>query len=183
MNSVRAFWGNLSHNAALFSLPHCLISIIFSLSFFHLLPCLLPHIFLSILPISLFLFTQLCNLLIFCQFLPHPHFFKPHFSPVLLPQSGFVALADIYIFFLCFFIQFYSSFSYLYSHFTLSLCFVSFCDSFSYSFWLVLSAMLLPFSHSLFQPPSNLLYLCSVYVSLLSLPLCFICLVRPYEMR
>lgn len=80
----------------------------------------------------------LCNLLIFCQFLPHPHFLTLISHLSCYPSLALLHL-QIYFFFLCFFIQFYSSFSYLYSHFTLSLCFVSFCDSFSYSFWLVLS--------------------------------------------
>lgn len=125
----------------------------------------------------------LCNLLIFCQFLPHPHFLTLISHLSCYPSLVLLHL-QIYFFPLLFHpVLFIFLPSLLSFHSESMLCLLLW---FFFLFFLAcpfLSAMLLPFSHSLFQPPSNLLYLCSVYVSLLSLPLCFICLVRPYEMR
>lgn len=173
MNSVKALQGNFSHYAAL-SLacfpPSIALSPIsfshpfFTFSFLLLAFSLYSHPFLSIPPISLFLFIHLSLPLILCQFFPHPPsiFFTiiSHLS-CLAPSVWLCRSCRCFFFFFLFSFAISSDliqlFLYLCSRFSLTLHSISLAFSF-------LSATHSPLFHSLSlslaQPTISVLGLC-----------------------
>lgn len=159
----RVFGGNISHCTAL-PLPDDL-----SLSHqYHVLTLFSPPPFFQLTPISsipflsVSLFIRLSLHPVLHQFFPHPlSFFYFNFSLVLPPQSGSIALADVFIhFFLLSLHSFYPDFTFHllfeFSLLLLSLCF----PQLNYHSFSIRSFIL---------PPRSMYYISAQSVSALSL--------------